>query len=272
MVDPINLAKKRHVTKKPPTIRFSLRTKAFLLALLVATSGGCKTVQPVIQTPETLDIGYTVISDSLAEDASMDAMIAPFREEMESRMLRVIGTSSARLLPSEGLGDLVTDAMLHKAESLWQQEADFAVTNSGGLRNALPEGDITLGMVYEVMPFDNALVLATYTGEQVIEIAQSMARNSPQPVSGITFSIQSESAEDVLVQGRPVDPEADYYVVTIDYLVDGGGWMETLWSPKSRNNSGYFLRDTIAEYIQSIPDAGYVMNYDGEARIREIEE
>ena len=94
----------------------------------------------------------------------------------------------------------------------------FSIVNNGGLRTSLPKGKITVGDVFELMPFENELVLLSLTGSQVSELADYIASRGGEGVSGISFGMLSGRAEGIKIQNRPLEPDSTYWMVTSDYI------------------------------------------------------
>jgi 2',3'-cyclic-nucleotide 2'-phosphodiesterase (5'-nucleotidase family) len=152
--------------------------------------------------------------------------------------------------PEGALGNLTADMVRNAMVSLRGHVVHMAVINNGGLRVPLYKGPITVGRVYELMPFDNTLVLLKLSGAQVLSLADELAKFGGEPVSGIRFRIEDGKAADVLLGVNSVDPEAEYWVATHNYLADGGGDFPTLWKPLERVDFAVNLRDVfIREFI-----------------------
>lgn len=233
------------------------RLAALLLVLVLGAA--CRTAAPVAApesaVPETR-VGFVTVSDTVAADAEVAALVAPYRARLAGEMAEVIGRAAVRMEKGGAeslLGNFAADAMLAASARLPGGPADIAVTNNGGLRVPVAEGPITVERMYELMPFDNYLVVVTLTGVGVDSLAQQLARAGGEPVAGLRFTLvePTETAVDVTVGGRPVDPEASYRVVTSNYLAAGGGYMPALWTPAAREDFDVFLRDVFIAYVRA---------------------
>jgi 2',3'-cyclic-nucleotide 2'-phosphodiesterase (5'-nucleotidase family) len=138
---------------------------------------------------------------------------------------------------------------------------DAAILNNGGLRVPLNQGPVTVGRVYELMPFDNALVILELSGTQLMRLADELAAFGGEPVSGIRFRIEDGKAADLLVGVDAVDPERVYRVATHTFLADGGGDFPTLWTPVSREDYPVMMREI---FIRSL-----ILNPDPQPRLEE---
>jgi len=223
---------------------------ALLAVLLVA---GCASVEPTRTYAPQDDSGFLTVVDTLADDPSLDALVQPYRNDLQGEMSRVIGSTTVALQkdsPEGLLGNVAADAMLFAVRESGAKPADVAVTNNGGLRIPLAPGPITVGHVFELMPFENELVILSMPGRELLDLADDLAGAGGEPVAGLSLEISPDGADDVRVQGDPVDSLAVYRVVTSDYLANGGGRLPALWSDAARTIPGIKLRDAIISYIE----------------------
>lgn len=252
------------------------RLPAWLLVPLLVVATACGTTEPAADAPETsapgrVDVAYTEISDSIDHDEELEALIAPYRDRMETEVETVIANAPEELTegrPEGPLGNLAADAMLHHARELSEGSVHMAMTNNGGLRIPIGPGDITVGTVYELMPFENRLVVVTLSGADVVTFAeQIMEIYGGEPIAGFSFRVHADSGdiEDLQVGGTPIDLEAEYRVVTSDYLADGGG--PPVLEEAPREELPMLLRDAFIEYFR---DLG-TLTAEIEGRIERIE-
>src|SRR5262249_12403710 len=124
------------------------------------------------------------------------------------------------------LGNFVTDAMLHEARQRSGKDVVLALTNAGGLRkNDIAAGQLRVSDIFELMPFENSLLLIDLTGAQILKLLQSGTRD-PQAGAHIQFRWNAQNRTEVISaklidqegRERDIDPHAVYSVVTIDYL------------------------------------------------------
>ena len=263
-MDRNDLQQARRVSGRPGTAGQGgfdhLRVLAGLLLLLFWWSG-CRTTAPLdAGEAPAHEVSFVEISDSLADDPALEALIAPYRREMEQQVAEVIGEAVEAFQegrPEGALGNFVTDAMMAAGQRLSAEPVHLALTNNGGLRVPIEAGPITVGEIYELMPFENMLTVLTLSGVQVDTLAQQLARMGGEPVAGLQFKIRgadraSRRADEVYVAGEPLDPDRTYRLVTIDYLANGGGGLPVLWSPLGRTDTAVLLRDAIITHIRDL--------------------
>jgi 2',3'-cyclic-nucleotide 2'-phosphodiesterase (5'-nucleotidase family) len=122
---------------------------------------------------------------------------------------------------------------------------DFLFLNHGGLRASLPRGKITIGNVYEVMPFENELVVLTMNGTDADSVLQHIASMGGAPVSGVRFSIDGKRAKDITVNGTALSATKVYHVATSDYLANGGDGFSVLKKFTERKILSLKVRDAL---------------------------
>jgi 2',3'-cyclic-nucleotide 2'-phosphodiesterase (5'-nucleotidase family) len=187
-------------------------------------------------------------------DSTQDAMpmLQTYRQAMQSKMDVIVGTNDVDLKkdkPNGTLGSMVCDAMLAKAQTM-EPKCVIAISNYGGLRiGSLPKGNITLGKVYELMPFENTLTIIGLTGAYVDTICQKIAKSGGMPISGMQFALKQGKAINILINQEPIDYVKTYYTCVNSYVASGGDDCEFLIAMNKKNTTA-LIRDAIIDYIQ----------------------
>jgi 2',3'-cyclic-nucleotide 2'-phosphodiesterase (5'-nucleotidase family) len=237
--------------------------------------GACST-RYVIKEPEVsagviaIDSTLTLKSDSVSE-----AIIAPYRAAMEQEMNEILAYSEAAFTkdqPEGSLGDLVADIVLEMANraSLKQSGATFSMCllNNGGLRSGLPKGAITTRNIFELMPFENKVVALQLTAGNTEKLCNYIAREGGMPVSGLRMKIKDEKAVNIQLSGKAFDPSLTYWVVTSDYLADGGDNMDFFKNPIQRIELPLKVREAIIEYLRSYTKEGKTLKPATDQRVQ----
>jgi 2',3'-cyclic-nucleotide 2'-phosphodiesterase (5'-nucleotidase family) len=224
---------------------------------------------------------YQVGSDgATTSDTALERMIAPYRSQLSSTMSAVLCTSAAVLergTPEGTLGDFVADVCLSEGNQRIRENtgsdsltADFVVLNNGGLRKPLPKGSIALGDVYELMPFENKLVLLELSGVEVDSLSQYIAGMNGTPVSGIHMIIDKNSGDciECTVGGSPLDPDRIYRVMTADYLANGGDKFPFPVFSEIIYDTGLKIRDALIDYCTESGKKSSVLSVQLDGRIR----
>ncbi len=222
-----------------------------------AVEGGPPGVQAVV--------GFASVSDSVPPDPAIAAMIAPYRSQMEAHLAEPLAQATGLFLkadPEGALDNLVADAVLHGARARSRDTVHVAMVNDGGLRVPIAEGAVSMEHTYEVLPFENYLVVLTLTGAQLERLADEVARSGGEPVAGWSMVLVGDDATEVLVGDAPIDPQGSYRLATVDYLANGGGSWSVLWEAASaasdegreegegREELAVLIRDVFVEYIR----------------------
>lgn len=197
--------------------------------------------------------GYHRLGGEIEPDPEISAFVAPFAADLAASMNRQLTVSGGLIpigQPESPLGNLTADLLRSQVHPELGREVDIAILNRGGLRIALPEGEISVGTLFELIPFENLIVLLRFDGAQILRIADEVAVEGGEPISGLRMSIRNGRAENVTVAGEPVDPARMYWVSTNNWLADGGGPVPTLWEPQERFDTDVLLRDVFTRILE----------------------
>jgi 2',3'-cyclic-nucleotide 2'-phosphodiesterase (5'-nucleotidase family) len=209
------------------------------------------------------------------EDESIKALIDPYKSVLDNEMNEVLIISTSEAVkgqPESTLGKLIADITLWESNNILKKKdlplADIAMLNNGGLRTSLPSGKITVGKIFELMPFENEIVVLTITGEKALGLLNYIAKSNGQPLAGATLEIKDEKPENILIGGKPFDATKSYRVVTSDYLAGGGDKMRFFSEPLSYQVLNIKLRDAIINYMRAENKKGNSLNPKTDGRIK----
>ena len=242
-----------------------LKQSAFLLPLLLF---GCKSTHQIA----TIDTGYTIVRDAdLSKDAETESIITPYRKKMEETMNVIVGHTDeamSKSRPESKLGNLISDVILDKATAQSKLPVDFAIQNYGGIRiPTLGAGDIRKGLMYEIMPFDNEIVIVRIKGIYVLKLMESIASDGGVPVSrGIQMTIIDKKIGSLLINGAVVDENKEYYIAVNDFMANGGDGYEVL-SQGEQIHTGSLVRDALTEHFLYMQSQGKSVTAKIERRI-----
>jgi 2',3'-cyclic-nucleotide 2'-phosphodiesterase (5'-nucleotidase family) len=215
------------------------------------------------------------LNNSSPEDESIKALIDPYKSVLDNEMNEVLINSTAEAVkgqPESTLGNLIADITLWESNNILKKKelplADIAMLNNGGLRTSLPEGKIAVSKIFELMPFENEIVVLTLTGEKMLGLLNYIAKSNGQPLAGATLEIKDEQPENILIGGKPFDVNKTYRVVTSDYLAGGGDKMRFFSEPVSYQVLNVKLRDAIINYMRAENKKGNSLNPKTDGRIK----
>jgi len=243
------------------------------LLLVCALLSACSST-PKLQKVETSQV---VLNSNTIEstDSSFIKTVLPYKTKMDSIMNEVLGTSEQALLkglPEGTLGDFVSDAVLKKTNDAYQPSdkvlVDICLLNNGGLRSQLPKGKITLGNVFELMPFENEIVVLTLSGEKTQQLFESLIQSNGAPFSGATVKGKGKKMTELKIGGKEFDITKTYKVATSDYLAGGGDKYSFFSSPIKVDTLKYKLRDAIVDYIKEQTKKDLTIKVELDGRIK----
>lgn len=228
-------------------------SKLFWIVLLAFVVGSCS---KQVYTAD-IDTSYYRINKKHQSDKELDQLIDPYRSQLDAKMNEVLAFNEKEMtkgLPSSTLGNWFSDALLEEAEYIYKQEVDMAMQNYGGIRVPfLKQGDITVGNIYELMPFDNKLVILTMDGKLLKQLLDRIAEKGGWPVSHtLSFTIQDRKATDVLIKNEPLDLKKTYTVALADYIANGGDRCFFL-EQAERQDHDVMIRDLIIDHLKRKP-------------------
>ncbi len=230
--------------------------KRLLISMLVFLLASCRLTNESLSY-EYRNVNLDAITDTLV-DPDFNRKLLPYKDSLNKVMSEVLAYSAASLVsfrPESPLSNLISDMALHYAEDYSLKNKleiipQFSLINHGSLRTSLSKGEITVGTVFELMPFENKLVLLQLSGKQVMELANYIATRGGEGVSGISFGIRSGRAEHLVIQGMRIDENLKYGLVTSDYIANGGDGMKILTWAEKRIPLNIRVRDMIIEVFK----------------------
>lgn len=197
-----------------------------VLAFLALTS--CRTALSVANVATEKNI---LLTTDLPEDPAFKKVIEPYKTELEGKMNTKISYTAVDLNKqgdNSNLGNLLADYTFEGADD-WAKKngipggVDAAVINVGGIRSTIGKGDILMKHIYEVMPFENEVMIVKMKGSDLKGLYDYYARTQKNnPVSRLYIETDNGMSVKELINGKEVEPAKNYYIATSDYLALGG--------------------------------------------------
>jgi 2',3'-cyclic-nucleotide 2'-phosphodiesterase (5'-nucleotidase family) len=235
--------------------------------LLIFSLTGCKS-----KKVEKIEEQHYIINTNTI-DSSIYYKILPYKKEMDGKMNIVVGKTDIALIkeqPEGLLGNFVADCLFKQCRIYLGKDSSLLnaiILNNGGLRTSLPQGEITVGKVYELMPFDNELVMVQLSGAKTMEMMNFIAEKGGIPVSGISMKIDGAKAKEIKINGKDLDPDGSYYVISSDYLAGGGDKYDFFKNAISSRPLKKLIRDAIIEYCKDETAKGRTLTTKLDGRI-----
>ena len=241
-----------------------------LLPMLALTS--CKHHYEVASMQRSrilVDSRYDAQPDEKAAE-----FLKPYKHKVDSVMGPVVGQSARYMTakrPEGTLSNLLADILVWAGKDYGEQP-DFGLYNMGGVRADLPKGLVTYGDVLNVAPFENRISFVTLKGDVVLDLFRQIAKTGGEGMSrGVRMVITKDGQlVSATIHGQEVDPQKDYRVTTIDYLLGGTDKLDAfkrgtnINAPKDASNNTRFI---IMNYFRDMQKQGKVVDSEIEGRI-----
>ena len=231
------------------------------MAALMVTASSCTTHYAVTQVTRDrlhIDKRYDKPMDRQTAD-----FMKPYTDEVDKLMSPVLGKAAKPLeayRPESPLGNLMADILVW-AGHLYDEKPDFGIYNNGGIRASLAQGDITIGDVFDVAPFENRVCFITLTGEKVLELMGQIVYRGGE---GVSHEVRIVATQDhklvrATIGGKDIDPKASYRVATVDYVSHGNDRMVAFKDGTERRemtSEEALTRSLLMAYIKEVTARG----------------
>jgi 5'-nucleotidase/UDP-sugar diphosphatase len=211
-----------------------------------------------------------ITTKAFAPLTAVASMIAPYKASADASLKEVVMQSSDEFefgnrLPrykETASGNLVADSYMWYCNTIGVVP-DFAITNGGGIRAALPKGNITREAIVTMLPFDNFVFVVNIPGTQVKALfdhvatqnqgAGGFAQVSKEVSYTLTYDDEGKNGviSNVLINGAPINENRTYRIATNDYMAGGGDGYTALISTDTLNTSQW-LSSVVIDYAQTL--------------------
>jgi 5'-nucleotidase len=233
--------------------------------------------------------GDTILLDaSVEENPEIVARVAELAGPIEELKARVVASTAEAIEGSREvcrqvecpMGNLVADAMLDRVKD---QGVTIAIQNGGGLRASIDAGEVTMGEVLTVLPFQNTLATFQVTGDQIVAALENGVSQVEDgagrftQVAGLKYTWKASNPpgsrvlEVMVAEGDsfvPIDPAKLYSVATNNYVRTGGDGFRMFVDAQNAYDFGPPLENVVADFMAA-QGAAYVPYIDG--RITKVE-
>jgi len=233
--------------------------QAFAIAVVLCAIS-CSNQKEYISKIEGQQIAVT---DTNGENAKIEAFVKPYRDNIDKDMNEVLAYAP-EIFEKKGewqtnIGSLQADITLVAANKIFnlreKKSVSICLLNNGGIRAIIPKGNVTTRTAFELMPFENNLVVVALKGDQIVEMVNYIiSEKKPHPLSGMQIILNKDgkSYKSITVQGKPLDPNTTYYVATNDYLYNGGDSMFFFKKGSAVYDLDYKLRNVWIDYFKEV--------------------
>ncbi|MFA6701760.1 MAG: 5'-nucleotidase C-terminal domain-containing protein [Dysgonamonadaceae bacterium] len=228
-----------------------IQNKVLIIFIIAATLLSCKSKYQISKMSATIVAMDSTLDSS--PNLPMQLLVNTYKVDLDKEMNVVIGESEEYMTykrPESLLTNLTSDVMKAYGDEFLENGADLAIMNVHGHRAAMPKGKLTIGNLYEIYSFDNAITFLELKGSDLKKIFDAYAIIGGAGISGnVRLTIKNKMLVDVTIDGKPLDENKLYKIVTLDYLAEGNDNMQAMKDADKRLNTGITLRDIMIDYI-----------------------
>lgn len=246
--------------------------RKFLSKVLIFTAVfalfSCAAKWKIVETSSTR-IAIDGTKDAIANKQYIN-YLQTISKEMNEHMKVVIGQSAQNMAadrPESLLSNFTSDVMREVAAQVLKQPIDIGIMNIGGLRKQISKGDVTVRDIYELMPFDNELVVIWLRGDNLQKVIDEIAAKNGEGISGMQMIINNRKAENVTVGGKTIDVNKLYTIATNDFMAGGNDELYHLKNYVQLEKMGLILRDIFIETFENATKQGKIIDAKLDGRI-----
>jgi len=200
------------------------------------------------------------INNSLSGDKDIETFIKPFRNHINNDLDSVISYSRATYSKSDGelntaIGNFFADAVYEQANPIFKsrtgEDIDLVILNHGGIRSIISKGNLTKRTAYEIMPFENSIVVVKLKGKNIHKAVEYLREaKRAHPISKLQITLdRNYSLTKSSINGKSIDSSQTYYLATNDYLYNGGDNMTFLKPNDTVYLLDYKIRNALMDYL-----------------------
>tara|TARA_R110002012_G_scaffold322096_1_gene555385 strand:+ start:73611 stop:74378 length:768 start_codon:yes stop_codon:yes gene_type:complete len=234
-----------------------LKIKHFVIFITILFFVSCKEQK---QSLSEMAGNRISITDSISDNTAISDFVLPYKQRIDEVLDSTLAYASVYISKTDGklntsAGNLMADAVLALANPVFKartkHDIDFVLLNQGGIRSPISIGNVSARTGYEIMPFENSVVVVGLKGTAIRGMIRYLVENkTPHPIAGIQIIInKDDSLAAVYIQGKPFDEEKIYYVATSNYLVTGGDNMSFFEDHISITETDYLIRNIMIDYF-----------------------
>lgn len=217
--------------------------KTAIILIIGAGLWACSSVNTISVNSQLVEL-----NSGSGSSRSIDSLIRPYKDSLSKQMDEVIGHSDFNFTvsrPGSNLTNWVADAIfVNQTKTVKLSQPIMCLLNTGGIRSTLNVGDITIGDIYKLMPFDNEIVWVELPVSVLPEIEEYLKRSGGEPISNAHLTngkLQLDSWR---------ENSTHFWVITSDYLLNGGDKMNFFLKKTNVNQTGKLMRDALIDEVK----------------------
>lgn len=231
--------------------------KKFIIYFFAINLFICCKIKPLVLTK--IEGKQLPITEGINSNKNIENFIKPYKDKVDLEMNTPLSYTPINLVRTDGklestLGNLLADLCYKKAAPIFKSRTgktiDFALFNYGGIRDGISKGIVTRQHAFNLMPFENSLIVVELSGEKVEELVKYLIeKNEAHPVSNHFNLIITNKGYQLNINNSPFKKDKNYYVLTSDYLQGGGDHMNFFKDPINLYSIDYKYRNAIIDYL-----------------------
>ncbi|MBP2830868.1 5'-nucleotidase C-terminal domain-containing protein [Aquimarina sp. U1-2] len=238
------------------TLRIDILFPAILWLILVSS---CSKEKHLVKIEDK----RIEINEASPSNADIESFIKPYRENVEKNLDSVLAYAPKTYVKTDGklntaIGNLLADIVLEQANPIFKSRTahaiDMVLLNYGGIRAPISKGNITARTAYQVMPFENSVVVVEMKGIQVKKLVAYLQKSKrAHPISGLKLTVDTHfDSIQVLINNKAIQDEKTYFVATNDYLHGGGDEMYFFKQAGKLHILNYKIRNAMIDYFHKV--------------------
>ncbi len=239
---------------------WNLNLKHFVLFITFVFCFACK--QEPLKLTE-IETKRLQIDSSLTQIDVLDSFVAPFRTRINTVLDSALAYAPKTLTKDDGVlnssaGNLMADIVWSEANPIFKKRTnkniDFVLLNHGGIRAIISKGNVSARTAYQVMPFENTIVVVELSGNSVRELATYLTKSKrAHPISGMQLIMnKNDELKSLKIRDKPLEKNRSYYIATSNYLVSGGDNMVFFKNAISITETDYLIRNAMIDYFKKV--------------------
>ncbi|WP_203256980.1 5'-nucleotidase C-terminal domain-containing protein [Hyunsoonleella ulvae] len=235
-----------------------VKSKLGLISLILLISIGCRTQKLYLNKVEGQRLD---INTAITPNAGIEAFIAPYKNRINNDLDSTIAYAVDTYSKNDGtlntaIGNLMADIVQLQGNTVFYKRTgkkiDAVILNHGGIRAEIPKGPVTARTAYNVMPFENEIVVVALKGKALDNaINYLVSKKRANPIAGLKITVnKAYNLISATINNETIDTNRTYYFATSDYLYNRGDNMTFFQPNEGLYDLNYKVRNAMIDYFR----------------------